>query len=84
MEVHTGKLDQGLTLAIPEAFAAELGLEEDSLVDISLQGSSIIICRAKQPRVQLEDLLARVTEANRHSEFENGGAVGREAWVTPQ
>ena len=22
MEVHTGKLDQGLTLAIPEAFAA--------------------------------------------------------------
>jgi antitoxin component of MazEF toxin-antitoxin module len=80
MEVHTSKLDQGLTLTIPEAFAAELGLEEDSLVDISLQGSSIIICRAKQRRVQLEDLLAKVTEANRHSEIETGGAVGIEGW----
>ena len=80
MEVHTGKLDNGLTLTIPEAFASELGLEPNSPVDLALHGTAIIVCHAKQPRVQLDDLLARVTEANRHSEIETGEAVGREAW----
>ena len=32
MTVHTGKLDAGLTLAIPEAFASELGLAPHSPV----------------------------------------------------
>ena len=80
MEVHTGKLDHGLALTIPEAFASELGLEPNSPVDISLHGTAIIVCRARQPRVHLDDLLARVTEANRHGEVETGGAVGREVW----
>ena len=30
MTVHTGKPDAGLTLAIPEAFAPELGLAPNS------------------------------------------------------
>ncbi len=77
MEVHIGKLDHGLTLTIPEAFAAELGLEPNSLVDIALRSSTIIISQARQPRAQLDDLLARVTENNLHNEIETGGAVGR-------
>ncbi len=80
MEVHTGRLKQGLTLTIPEAFAAELGLEANSLVDISVHGSAIIIRRTSQTPVQLNKLLERVTEANRHGEIETGGAVGREVW----
>ena len=80
MGVHTGKLDHGLTLTIPEAFAAELGLEPNSLVDIALHGTAIIVCRARQPRVQLDDLLARVTEDNLHNEIETGCAAGIEAW----
>lgn len=80
MEVHTGRLNQGLTLTIPEAFAAELGLEANSLVDISVHGSAIIVRPATQTPARLDDLLARVTEANRHDEIDTGEAVGREIW----
>ena len=80
MAVHTGKLGHGLTLEIPEAFASELGLEPDSPVDISLYGSAIVVRPARQPRVALDDLLALVTEQNRHTEIDTGEAVGREVW----
>ena len=80
MEIHTGQLDDGLALTIPEAFASQLGLEPNSSVDITLQGSAIIICRANQPPVLLDDLLARVTDENRHDEIDTGEAVGRELW----
>ena len=70
MDVHTGKLGLGLTLAIPDAFATELGLEENALVDISFHGSAIIVRQANQSPAQPEDSLARATEANRHSEVE--------------
>ena len=80
MTVHTGKLDAGLTLTIPEAFASELGLTANSPVDISLHGSAVIVCAARQPRVALETLLEQVTEQNRHTEIDTEAAVGREIW----
>ena len=80
MEVHTRKLDGSLTVRIPRDFASELGLGPDSQVDLTILGTSIIICPTRQPRVQLDDLLAGVTEDNRHGETETGPAVGREVW----
>ena len=80
MEVHTSRLNQGLTLTIPEAFAAELGLETNSLVDVSVRGSAIIVRPSTQAPTRLDALLARVTEANRHDEIDTGEAVGREVW----
>ena len=80
MTVHTGKLDDGLTLTIPEAFASQLGLAPHSPVDISLHGSAVIVCAAKPPRVALDALLEQVTEQNRHTEIDTGDAVGREVW----
>ena len=80
MTVHTVKLDAGLALTIPEAFASELGLGPHSPVDISLHGSAIIVGAAKQPRVELDALLGQVTEQNRHTEIDTGAGVGREVW----
>ena len=80
MAVHTVKLDDGLALTIPEAFASELGLGSHSPVDISLHVSAVIVCAAKQPRVALDALLEQVTEQNRHTEIDTGTAVGREIW----
>ena len=80
MAVHTGKLGDDLTLEIPKTFASELGWEPNSPVDISLYGSAIIVCRAKQPRPALADLMDLVTEQNRHTETDTGEAVGREVW----
>ena len=80
MTVHTVKLDAGLALTIPEAFASELGLGPHSPVDISLHGSSVIVGDAKQPRVELDALLEQVTEQNRHTEIDTGAGVGGEVW----
>lgn len=80
MEARTGRLDQGLTLTIPKAFAAELGLEANSLVNVSIQGSAIIVRPATQTPARLDDLLARVTEVNRHDAIDTGKEVGREVW----
>ena len=80
MEVHTTRLDDGLTLQIPHDFACELGLGPDSSVDLSILGKSIVICPTQQPRVRLEELLAGVTEDNVHSEIDTGPVVGREIW----
>ena len=80
MTVHTVKLDAGLALTIPEAFASELGLGPHSPVDISLHGAAVIVCAAKQPRVALDALLEQVTEQNRHTEIDTRAAVGREVW----
>ena len=80
MTVHTVKLDAGLSLTIPESFASELGLGPHSPVDISLHGSAVIVCAARQPRVALDALLEQVTEQNRHTEIDTGAAVGREVW----
>ena len=78
METRTSKLDNGLALTIPEAFAAQLGLAPNSPVEIRLPGSAIVIRPDKQPHVLLDDFLARITDENRHDEIDTGEAVGRE------
>ena len=80
MEIHTSRLDDGLTLQIPYDFACELGLGPDSSVDLSILGKSIVICPTQQLRVRLDELLAGVTEDNIHNEVRTGPVVGREIW----
>lgn len=79
-EIHTSKLGRDLTVKIPPAFAAELGMEPDSSVDVSLLGNSIIICPARRPRVSLDDLLSGVTDENIHGEVDAGPPVGNEVF----
>jgi len=74
------RLDEGMSVVIPESFASELGLEPNSQVDLSLCGSAIMIRRAKNGQDNLEALLALVTDENLHGEISTGDVVGRELW----
>jgi antitoxin MazE len=68
-----------LAVRIPKAFAVQIQLAENSEVDITLDGSRIVIHPvAKQWK--LDDLLARVTKRNTHEELNWGGKKGREVW----
>jgi antitoxin MazE len=69
-----------LAVRIPKSFAAEIGVEQGSPIDISLQHGQLLISPLPPPRLRLEDLLAEVTEENRHAEVEVAGPLGREAW----
>jgi antitoxin MazE len=80
METRVKKWGNSLALRIPRPLAAEVGLEEDSLVELSLVDGKLVITPETEPELRLEDLLARVTEENLHGEINTGPATGREGW----
>lgn len=74
------KWGNGLALRIPESFAAEVGLDQGSPVEILLVDGKLIITPAARPKLTLEQLLEQVTEDNLHHEIDTGQAVGCEVW----
>jgi antitoxin MazE len=72
------KWGNSLALRIPKVYAQKIGLEQDSPVQISVEGSRLII--EPKPRFTLDELLAEVTPENIHEEIDFGPAVGKEVW----
>ena len=80
MKKRVGKWGNSLAIRIPKAFAVEIGLEEDSAVELSLVNGELVVAPKSRTRLRLEQLLEQVTEENQHDEVRTGPAVGREAW----
>lgn len=68
-----------LAVRIPKPFALQVELEEDSEVDISVEGARIVVSSVRK-EWKLEDLLAGITGRNAHKEVAWGGSAGGEAW----
>lgn len=68
-----------LAVRIPKPFAAEAQLSEDTDVEISVEDGRIIIAPAKREWT-LDELVKRITPANRHREAGWGEQTGGEAW----
>lgn len=69
-----------LALRIPKAFAAETALVPDSEVELRLIDGALVITPIAPPEINLDDLLAGITDDNRHAEIDSGPAQGDEAW----
>jgi antitoxin MazE len=69
-----------LALRIPKSFATEIGLSQNSSVEISFVDGRIIVVPVVKRKLTLNQLLAQVTEENLHAEVDTGSAMGREAW----
>ena len=80
METVIKKWGNSLALRIPKPLADEVGLGEDSAVDLLLEEGKLVIVPVVAPRYALESLLADVTVENLHDEVDTGVAVGGEAW----
>ncbi|MBI2263964.1 MAG: AbrB/MazE/SpoVT family DNA-binding domain-containing protein [Armatimonadetes bacterium] len=80
MKTRVQKWGNSLALRIPKFFAAEVGLQQDSPVDMSLVGGKLVVVPTVKPKLTLRQLLAQVTEDNLHNEVETGPPVGSEAW----
>ena len=74
------KWGNSLGLRIPKSFAKEAAIEEGSSVDLSLEGDRLVIKPVRGARYRLSELLALVTEANKHEEILTGDVVGKESW----
>jgi antitoxin MazE len=74
------KWGNSLALRIPKAFALDVQLKNDSVVDVSLVDGQIVIKPVAAQAWSLEQLLAGVTSKNLHHETDTGDAVGIEVW----
>ena len=80
MKTRMQKWGNSLALRIPKAFATEIGLKEESEVDVSLKSGKLVVAPVEKPGVTLKMLLAKITEDNVHVEVDTGPSTGRESW----
>jgi len=80
MRTKVQKWGNSLALRIPKAFAQSAQLENNSVVEISLEEGRIVIKPVLPQRLSLDQLLSGVTSDNIHREIDTGIAVGDEAW----
>ena len=80
METHVQKWGNSLALRIPKPLADEVGLRENSPVELWLRDNTLVITPVVKPAFDLTQLLAQVTADNLHREVDTGSAVGGEAW----
>ena len=80
METRIQKWGNSLALRIPQAFATEAGLSQDSPVELTLDEGRLVVKAITTRTFTLEDLLAGITPDNLHGEIGTGAPVGKEAW----
>lgn len=80
MKIRIQKWGNSLALRIPKSFAVEVGLQQETAVEISMVDGKLVIAPIAKPTQTLEQLLANVTEENLHHEVNFGFAIGNETW----
>ena len=80
MRTRVQRWGNSLAVRIPKSFAAELRLDHDSEVDLTLVDGKLAVMPVQSPAFTLDELLAGVTESNLHQEVDTGAGVGQEVW----
>ena len=80
MRTKVVKWGNSLGLRIPKSFAKEVKVTEGTVVDLIMEDGQLVIRVATQPTIDLDDLLAGITDSNLHYEVDTGDAVGDENW----
>lgn len=80
MNARIQRHGKGLALHIPTAIAAELGLHDGAPVTLHVVAGQLVVATESSPFITLEELLAGVTDENRHEETDWGPPVGNEVW----
>ncbi|RIK99367.1 MAG: PbsX family transcriptional regulator [Burkholderiales bacterium] len=79
MRTTVRKWGNSASVRIPSAILQAVKLEVDDAVDIREEDGRIVIEPLERPEYDLDELVAGITPENRHSEFDLGRPVGREA-----
>jgi antitoxin MazE len=80
MKTRVQKWGNSLALRIPRSFAAEVGLQNESPVEMSMEDGKLVIAPVAKPGLTLKQLLSKITPQNIHHEVETGPAAENEAW----
>lgn len=74
------KWGNSLAVRVPKAFASELGIDDGTAVELSIDQDRLLVIPALTKARTLARLMAKVNPENMHAEVTTGAAVGREAW----
>jgi antitoxin MazE len=80
MKTRVQKWGNSLALRIPKAFAEEVGIDDNAVVDISLTDGKLLVVPISEPPLTLDDLLAGITDENLHHQVDTGTPQGNEVW----
>ena len=80
MKTRVQKWGNSLALRIPRSFAHEVGLQNQTPVEVALADGKLVISPVTRPDPTLEQLLAGVTDENLHREVATGSSAGNETW----
>jgi len=80
MRSRIQKWGNSLALRIPKSFAAEVGLQRETSVEVSLADGKLVITPVAKPKPTLKQLLAKVTKENLHHEIDANPTTGTETW----
>lgn len=80
MRTRVQKWGNSLALRIPKSFAAEVGLQRETSVEVSLANGKLVVTPIAKPKMSLKQLLAKVTKDNIHHEIDTGPSMGNETW----
>ncbi len=80
MQLRVQKWGNSLAVRIPKAFAKEVGLAPDTLVNLTLSEGKLVVAPVPKPAYTLEELLEGITPENLHGETDWGPPVGKEIW----
>lgn len=82
MQLRVQKWGNSLAVRIPKAFAKEVGLGPDTLVNVTLSVGKLVVSPVAVEVPTLEEMLARITPETLHGETDWGPPVGSSSWTT--
>ena len=80
MRTKVQKWGNSIALRIPKAFAEELQIAPEAIVELTLEDGKLVIAPPAHDVYQLEPLLDQITADNLHEESDWGAPVGLESW----
>ena len=80
MRAKIQKWGNSLAVRIPKALAELVELSGGREVELSVEDGKMIVQPARKRRYTLDELVAGITEENRHEEIGTGPRLGNEAW----
>ena len=80
MRTKVQRWGNSLAIRIPKSFAEEVGLKDDSPVELRLVEGALLVEPAPRRPITLDELLAGVSVSNLHGEVDSGPAQGGEVW----
>ena len=80
MQTRVQKWGNSLALRIPKSFAANIGLVDETMVELSIVDGQLVVSPIAPRRYRLDELLAEVRDDNLHHEISVEPAMGAEVW----